>query len=65
MLVAQGAGIGFVANYNAPYWPGVRRVLPQLAIPPLPCWMAVHREIRSSGAGDRSRIRVVHGESPC
>ena len=30
MLVAQGAGIGFVANYNAPYWPGVRRVLPQL-----------------------------------
>ena len=48
MLVAQGAGIGFVAHYNVPYWPGVRRVLPQLAIPPLPCWLAVHREIRSS-----------------
>lgn len=48
MLVAQGAGIGFLANYTAPYWPGVRRVLPQLAIPPLPCWLAVHREIRSS-----------------
>ena len=48
MLVAQGAGIGFMANYTAPYWPGVRRVLPQLAIPPLPCWLAVHREIRSS-----------------
>ena len=47
-LVAEGAGIGFVAHYNAPYWPGVRRVLPQLAIPPLPCWLAVHREIRSS-----------------
>lgn len=48
MLVAQGAGIGFVAHYNTAYWPGVRRVLPQLAIPPLPCWLAVHREIRSS-----------------
>lgn len=48
MLVAQGAGIGFVAHYNAPHWPGVRRVLPQLPIPPLPCWLAVHREIRSS-----------------
>ena len=48
LLVAQGAGIGFVAHYNAPHWPGVRRVLPQLPIPPLPCWLAVHREIRSS-----------------
>ena len=47
-LVAEGAGIGFVAHYNVPYWPGVRRLLPQLAIPPLPCWLAVHREIRSS-----------------
>ena len=48
MLLAQGAGIGFVAHYNARHWPGVRRVLPQLPIPPLPCWLAVHREIRSS-----------------
>lgn len=48
MLIAQGAGIGFVAHYNARCWPGVCRVLPQLAIPPLPCWLAVHREIRSS-----------------
>lgn len=48
MLIAQGAGIGFVAHYNAPHWPGVRRVLPQLPIPSLPCWLAVHREIRSS-----------------
>ena len=47
-LVAAGAGIGFVAHYNAPHWPGVHRVLPQLAIPSLPCWLAVHREIRSS-----------------
>jgi len=48
MLVAQGAGIGFVARYNARQWPGVRQVLPLLQIPPLPCWLAVHREIRSS-----------------
>ena len=48
MLIAQGAGIGFVAHYHARHWPGVRRVLPQLAIPPLPCWLAVHREIRAS-----------------
>ena len=47
-LVAEGAGIGFVANYNASHWPGVRRVLPMLAVPPLPCWLAVHREIKSS-----------------
>ena len=48
MLVAQGAGIGFVARYNARQWPGVVPVLSDLAIPPLPCWLAVHREIRSS-----------------
>ena len=47
-LVAEAAGIGFVAHYNVRHWQGVRRVLPQLAIPPLPCWLAVHREIRSS-----------------
>lgn len=47
-LVAEGAGIGFVALYNVPHWPGVRRVLPALKIPPLPCWLAVHREIRGN-----------------
>jgi DNA-binding transcriptional LysR family regulator len=47
-LVAAGAGIGFVAVYNLPMLDGVRRVLPQLAIPPLPCWLAVHREIRGN-----------------
>ncbi len=48
MLVAAGAGIGFLANYNTRHWPAVHRVLPQLAIPSLPCWLAVHREIRSN-----------------
>lgn len=47
-LVAEGAGIGFVAAYNLGHWPGVVAVLPQLAIPPLPCWLAVHREIRGN-----------------
>ena len=47
-LVAAGAGIGFVAHYMLVHWPGVRPLLPALAIPPLPCWLAVHREIRGS-----------------
>ena len=47
-LIAAGAGIGFVAAYNLRHWPGVVPVLPMLQIPPLPCWLAVHREIRGS-----------------
>jgi DNA-binding transcriptional LysR family regulator len=47
-LVAAGAGIGFVAAYNLRHWPGVVPLLPTLRIPPLPCWLAVHREIRGS-----------------
>jgi len=47
-LVAAGAGIGFVAAYNIVHWPGVQPLLPMLKIPPLPCWLAVHREIRGS-----------------
>ncbi|MDP1646938.1 MAG: LysR family transcriptional regulator [Rubrivivax sp.] len=47
-LVAAGAGIGFVAAYNLRHWPGVRPLLPMLRIAPLPCWLAVHREIRGS-----------------
>ena len=47
-LVAAGAGIGFVAAYTLAHWPGVKPVLPMLKIPPLPCWLAVHREIRGN-----------------
>ncbi|WP_310733027.1 LysR family transcriptional regulator [Azohydromonas australica] len=47
-LVAAGAGIGFVARYNLRHWPGVVPLLPQLRIPPLPCWLAVHREIHGN-----------------
>jgi DNA-binding transcriptional LysR family regulator len=48
-LVAAGAGIGFAADYNLRHWRGVVPLLPMLRIPPLPCWLAVHREIRGSG----------------
>ena len=47
-LVATGAGIGFVARYNLAHWPGVVSVLPMLKVPALPCWLAVHREIRGN-----------------
>ncbi|MFT3954489.1 MAG: LysR family transcriptional regulator [Piscinibacter sp.] len=47
-LVAAGAGIGFVTAYLLPCWPGVLPVLPQLPLPRLPCWLAVHREIRGN-----------------
>jgi DNA-binding transcriptional LysR family regulator len=47
-FVATGAGVGFIAHYVARQWPGLQRLLPQLEIPPLPCWLAVHREIRAS-----------------
>ena len=47
-LVASGAGIGFVAAYNIAHWPGVQALLPMLPIPSLPCWLAVHREIRGN-----------------
>lgn len=47
-LLAAGVGIGFVTEYLLAHWPGVKTILPQLQIPPLPCWLAVHREIRSS-----------------
>jgi DNA-binding transcriptional LysR family regulator len=47
-MVAAGAGIGFVAAYNLPWLGGVVPVLPVLKLPPLPCWLAVHREIRGN-----------------
>ena len=47
-LVAEGAGIGFIAGYMLQHCPGVRALLPMLNVPPLPCWLAVHREIRGN-----------------
>ena len=53
--VRAGIGIGFVSHYAAATDPDVRRVLPKLLIPPLPIWLAVHREIRGNTA-----IRAVY-----
>lgn len=47
-LVAAGAGIGLIAHYHLGQWPGVVALLPQLPLPRLPCWLAVHREIRGN-----------------
>ena len=53
--VRAGLGIGFMADYMARTDPDVVLVLPGLLkIPPLPMWLAVHREIRGS-----QRIRAV------
>lgn len=50
-----GLGIGFCATWLADRDPNLQRILPELAIPSLPVWLTVHREIRSS-----ARIRVVY-----
>jgi DNA-binding transcriptional LysR family regulator len=46
--IQAGAGIGFLAHYVVPQLEGVQVVLPSLKVPLLPCWLAVHREIRSN-----------------
>lgn len=54
--VRAGLGIGFTASYMARSDADVVPVLPDvLQIPPLPVWLAVHREIRTS-----QRIRSVY-----
>jgi DNA-binding transcriptional LysR family regulator len=60
-LVASGAGIGFVARYNVAHWQGVKQVLPALRIPPLPCWLVVHREIRGNAIVRRVYDHLVEG----
>jgi DNA-binding transcriptional LysR family regulator len=49
-----GLGVGFAALWLAQREPGLQRILQDLPIPPLPVWLTVHREIRSS-----ARIRAV------
>ncbi|MFO6420240.1 LysR family transcriptional regulator [Hylemonella sp. W303a] len=54
--VAAGVGIGFAPGYVARSTPEVVQVLGGvLKVPPLPMWLVVHREIRSS-----PRIRAVY-----
>ncbi|MGE0351351.1 LysR family transcriptional regulator [Hydrogenophaga sp.] len=52
--VGAGLGVGFLPRYAARRNPDLVSLLPMLAIPPLPVWLAVHREIRSN-----PRIRQV------
>ncbi|MBO6640157.1 MAG: LysR family transcriptional regulator [Roseitalea sp.] len=54
-IVQAGAGIGFGPRYVARQTPVLRRVLPELAIPPLPVWLASHRELRHS-----AKVRRVY-----
>ena len=54
--VRAGLGIGFASAYMLRSDPSVLSVLPGLLrVPPLPMWLAVHREIRSN-----PRIRAVY-----
>jgi DNA-binding transcriptional LysR family regulator len=53
--VRAGLGVGFVSEYLIRSDPTVIPVLPKLKIEPLPVWLAVHKEIRTS-----KRIRAVY-----
>jgi DNA-binding transcriptional LysR family regulator len=54
--VRAGLGVGFIADFVARTDPAVMALpLPMLKIPPLPVWLTVHREIRTS-----KRIRAVY-----
>ena len=52
--VRAGLGIGFVAEYLLRDDPDVVAVMPDMALPAVPAWLVVHREIRSN-----RRIRAV------
>lgn len=47
-LVEAGAGIGFGSVYIARRNPELERLLPDLVTPPLPMWIASHRELKTS-----------------
>ena len=53
--VRAGLGIGFVSEHQLRLDPAVIAVLPKVKIEPLPVWLAVHKEIRTS-----KRIRAVY-----
>jgi DNA-binding transcriptional LysR family regulator len=53
--VRAGLGVGFVSEHLIRSDPAVIPVLPKLKIEPLPVWLAVHKEIRTS-----KRIRAVY-----
>ena len=53
--VRAGLGIGFVSEHQIRTDPAVIPLLPKLKIQPLPVWLVVHKEIRTS-----KRIRAVY-----
>jgi len=53
--VRAGLGVGFLADYLARTDNQLVRLLPMIRIAPLPIWLTVHREIRTS-----PRIRAVY-----
>lgn len=53
--VRAGLGIGFVSEHQIRTDPAVITLLPKLKIQPLPVWLAVHKEVRTS-----KRIRAVY-----
>ena len=53
--VRAGLGIGFVSDYLAVTDKDVVPLLPMVKVPPIPIWLTVHREIRTS-----RRIRAVY-----
>ena len=48
MLAILAVTFPFFALVLCGYLAVRRHLLPQLAIPPLPCWLAVHREIHGN-----------------
>ena len=52
--VRAGLGVGVISDHLMRTDPAVVPLLPQVRIDPIPVWLAVHREIRTSG-----RIRAV------
>ena len=53
--IRAGLGVGFVADNMLRLHDDVVQVLPGLALPKLPMWLTVHREVRTS-----ARIRAVY-----
>lgn len=54
-MVREGFGCGFITSIIAATDRNVVRLLPQAAVPSLPVWLTVHREVRSN-----RRLRIVY-----
>lgn len=46
--VLAGLGVGFMSEHLIRQTPSVQALLPKLALPVLPIWLTVHRELRTS-----------------